>query len=97
MNLRRGTPGKLPPPIGDPAHRWSPEEAFVLQQTLSAAVVGGPEAVRRGLEAFCAAHQPDELMIASQIYDHHARLRSFEILADVRDADRAAPALGSAA
>ncbi len=86
INLRRGMPGKLQPPIEDPDHRWAPEEAFVLQQTLSAAVVGGPETVRRGIEAFCAAHRPDELMIASQIYDHGARLRSFEILADVGDA-----------
>ena len=85
INLRRGTPGKLQPPIEDPEHRWDPQEEFVLGQALSAAVVGSADTVRQGLDAFILTHRPDEIMVAAQIYDHAARLRSYEILAGVRD------------
>jgi alkanesulfonate monooxygenase SsuD/methylene tetrahydromethanopterin reductase-like flavin-dependent oxidoreductase (luciferase family) len=47
-------------------------------------VVGAPDAVERGLEAFIAETGADELMLTAQIYDHTARLRSFEIAAEVR-------------
>jgi alkanesulfonate monooxygenase SsuD/methylene tetrahydromethanopterin reductase-like flavin-dependent oxidoreductase (luciferase family) len=50
---------------------------------LSRAVVGGPETVRAGLKAFIAETAADEVMVAAMIYDHTARLRSFEIVADV--------------
>ena len=52
---------------------------------LATAVVGDPETVRRGLEAFVAKHQPDEIMVTAQIFDHPARVRSFEIAALARD------------
>ena len=53
---------------------------------LAHAVVGGPATVRAGLEAFFARHAPDEVMVTSQIYDHALRVRSYALLADVRDA-----------
>ncbi len=83
INLRRGTPGKLQPPIEDPNHRWEPQEQSVLEQTLSASLVGSPETVARDFEAFVLAHRPDEIMATAQIFDHEARLRSFELLAEV--------------
>ena len=52
----------------------------MLDSVLSLAQVGSPETVKAGVEAFIARHQPDELMVTGQIYDHAARLRSYEIL-----------------
>ncbi|RYC33787.1 LLM class flavin-dependent oxidoreductase [Lichenibacterium minor] len=84
--LRLGTPGKLPRPLADRGHRWGPREQMVLQSALSQSIVGSPDTVRRGLEAFVAEHRPDEILVTAMIHDHAARLRSFEIVAEVRDA-----------
>jgi alkanesulfonate monooxygenase SsuD/methylene tetrahydromethanopterin reductase-like flavin-dependent oxidoreductase (luciferase family) len=46
-----------------------------------ASFVGAAEDVRRRLEAFAACHQADELIVVSHIYDHRARLRSYELIA----------------
>jgi alkanesulfonate monooxygenase SsuD/methylene tetrahydromethanopterin reductase-like flavin-dependent oxidoreductase (luciferase family) len=46
--------------------------------------VGSPDTVRRGLERFIDQTRADELMVASAIYDHAARLRSYEILAGLK-------------
>lgn len=54
----------------------------MLAQALSCSVVGSPETVRQGLKAFVERTGADELMVTAQIFDHKARLRSFEILAD---------------
>jgi alkanesulfonate monooxygenase SsuD/methylene tetrahydromethanopterin reductase-like flavin-dependent oxidoreductase (luciferase family) len=62
---------------------WTPMEAAGVSRSLSASVVGSPETVRHGLERFIARYRPDELMITAQIYDHAARRRSFEIVADL--------------
>ncbi len=81
VNLRRGHPGPLPPPDpGFPA-RLTPADAHLIREMLSCTVAGSPDTVRRGLEAFVARTGADELMLASQIYDHAARLRSYELAA----------------
>ncbi len=54
----------------------------MLDQALSCAIVGSPAAVRSGLDAFVRRTGADELMVTAQIFDHKARLRSFEILAE---------------
>ena len=56
---------------------------YRLQGALKTAVVGDPEGVRRGLEAFVATHRPDEIMITAQIYDHAARLHSYHVLSEI--------------
>lgn len=84
VNLRRGMPGKLQPPVDQP--QWSELEAAGAGHALTYSVVGARAAVREGIEAFLEATQVDELMITGQIYDHAARVRSFEIVAGVRDA-----------
>ncbi|HSJ76870.1 MAG TPA: LLM class flavin-dependent oxidoreductase [Gemmatimonadales bacterium] len=81
INLRLGRPGKLPPPQRGYAERLGMLERSILEQTLSSAVVGTEEVVAKGLEAFAARTGADELMLTSQIFDHRARLRSFEIVA----------------
>ena len=92
VNLRRGRPGPLPPPVDGYDAELAPADRALLAQVLSAAVVGSPETVRDGLAAFAERTGADELMVTSQIYDHAARLRSFEIVAEaVRE-----PALGAA-
>ncbi|MES2254055.1 MAG: LLM class flavin-dependent oxidoreductase [Pseudomonadota bacterium] len=81
VNLRTGNPGQLPPPIKDiGAYLTDPRIEAMLKSVLSLAQVGSPETVKAGVEAFIAQHQPDELMVTGQIYDHTARLRSYEIL-----------------
>ncbi len=82
LMLRRGTPGKLRPPVDDMEALWTPMEAAMVSRALSAAVVGGPETVRAGLERIIERHRPDELLIGAQIYDHEARRRSFAIVAE---------------
>jgi luciferase family oxidoreductase group 1 len=81
VNLRTGNPGPLPPPIADIGSAFTdPRIEAMLKSVLSLAQVGAPETVKAGLEAFIAQHKPDELMVTGQIYDHAARLRSYEIL-----------------
>jgi len=81
LNLRRGRPGKLPPPVDDLEAGLDRYGRTMLADALSCSVVGGPETVRDGLRAFVAATGADELMVTAQIFDHDARKRSFEILA----------------
>jgi luciferase family oxidoreductase group 1 len=82
--LRRGTPGQIPPPIDDIETYWSPAEKAMAAQSLACSVVGGSMTVERGLHEFIEVTKPDELMIAALIYDQGARLRSYEIVAEVR-------------
>ena len=83
--LRRGSPGALPPPVDTMEGRWSEVEKIGLFQALSRAIVGSPATVRAKLEAFIAETAADEIMMTSQIFDHAARLRSYEIVAGIRD------------
>jgi len=85
-NMVRGTRGQLPPPIDDIESYWSPMEKAQASNMLACSFVGSAETIRRDLEAFIARTGADELMVASAIYDHGARLRSYEILADVAKA-----------
>ena len=84
-NLRRGMPGQIPPPIDDIDDFWSPGEKALAGQTLAVSAVGSPETVARGLQNFIDITRPDELIITAHIYDHKARLRSFELVADLRN------------
>jgi luciferase family oxidoreductase group 1 len=96
VNLRRGHPTPLQPPLESIEGRWSPMEQAGVDHAMAEAVVGSRETVRSGLEAFIAKTEADELMITAQIYDHAARLRSFEIVAEIRDQAVSAPPLRSA-
>ncbi len=60
-------------------------ERALLDEALSCAFVGAPDTVRRGLEGFLARTGADELIVSAQIHDHAARLRSYALLAEVRD------------
>jgi luciferase family oxidoreductase group 1 len=84
INLRRGTPGLLPPPIDDIKSYASAGEQATADNALAYSVVGDPAAVQRGLKQIIESTCADELMVTGHIYDHKARLRSFEITADAR-------------
>ncbi len=81
INLRSARAGKLPPPVDDIApFLTDPRIAAMLESSLACAFVGSPATVKTALGAFIARHQPDEVMVTSNIYDHQARLRSYELL-----------------
>jgi luciferase family oxidoreductase group 1 len=97
VRLRRGEPGPLPPPVADVEPLLTPRERAMLDHALSVSFIGTPETVRRGLESFVARTAADELIVVSQIFDHGARLRSYELTARVRDALVVNPAESSPA
>ena len=82
-NLFRGTRGRLQPPIDDIEAYWTPAEKTQASAMLTCSFVGSPETVRHGLNQFIEQTGVDELIVASAIYDHAARLRSYEILGDL--------------
>jgi luciferase family oxidoreductase group 1 len=84
LNLRRGAPGPLPPPVDSMNGHWSPAEEAMVMHAFSEAVVGSPATVKQGIAAFLSRTGVDELMVTASIYDHAARLRSFEIVSQVR-------------
>jgi luciferase family oxidoreductase group 1 len=84
-NLLRGRPGKLPAPMKDAGAQWSAAERAGIDRALAVSFVGSPATVERGLRAFLADTQPDELMVTGLFHDQAARLRSLEITAEVRE------------
>jgi luciferase family oxidoreductase group 1 len=84
VNLRSGNPTPLPPPVEGFAARLSPEQAAMLDDVLACAAIGSPATVRDRLAGLIAETGADELILTSQIHDHRARVRSFEIAADLR-------------
>jgi len=85
INLRRGMPGLIPPPIDDIESYWTPTEKFGVERALACSVVGDAHSVREGLLAFIGRHQPDELMITANVFEHALRRRSYEMVAAIRE------------
>jgi luciferase family oxidoreductase group 1 len=85
VHLRRGAPGPLPPPVDDMNTVWAPAEAAMVQHAFRETVIGSPRTIRDGLAAFLRRTRVDELMVTAAIYDAAAHLRSFELVAAVRD------------
>ena len=83
VNLVRGTPGRLPPPVDNIDDYWSPIEKAQASARLAMSFVGSRETVRDGLRDFIRHTSVDEVIVSSMIYDHAARLHSYEILADI--------------
>lgn len=82
-NLRSGRPGKLPEPVEDIESRLDPAILAMVDQALACSAVGSPATVQRELQGFIERYAPDEVILTGQIHDHGARLRSFEIAADI--------------
>ena len=83
VNLRSGRASRLQPPVPGYLEQLAPHERAMLQEVLSCTAIGSPQTVKRGLGEFIERTGADELMVTSQIYDHAARLRSYEITAEV--------------
>lgn len=90
INLRLGRPAQLPPPVEGFERNLDPGTIAALNQTLSCSVVGGPDTVREGIASFITRTGADEVMITGQIFDPAARIKSFQIAADVHHAQRMA-------
>ncbi|MEA9392923.1 luciferase-like monooxygenase [Acerihabitans sp. TG2] len=84
INLRRGQPGPLPAPIENMDTLWSPSERYGVEQALRMSVVGDKDRVQAGLQKILTDTGVDELMINGQIFDHQARLHSFELIMALR-------------
>ncbi|MNZ98900.1 hypothetical protein D3C78_1182050 [compost metagenome] len=81
LHLIRRQTGPLRPPVEDMEKIWSPEEKALIQRQLGYSAIGSPSTVRAKLEEIVQETRADELIVAAQIYDHSARLRSYELLA----------------
>jgi luciferase family oxidoreductase group 1 len=83
-SLRRGIPRRLQPPDPDFEASMSDVERASLEQVLSCSAIGSPQTVKRSIAAFIERTGADELILASHIFDHAARVRAYEIAATVR-------------
>ena len=84
LNLVRGKPGKIQPPVRDMDSIWTEQEKALVESRTGGSVIGSPATVRAGLKRVLEATSADEIMVNAIIYDHPARARSYEIVADVR-------------
>jgi len=82
--LRRGRPIPFPPPVDDISALMTPDEQAMLDHTLSCTFVGSAQSVFPRFKQFVEEHAPDELMVAVPIHDHDKRLRSLEIMSQLR-------------
>jgi luciferase family oxidoreductase group 1 len=82
LSLIRGRPGKLPPPVDSIDSHCTPAERAAIDARTRCSAVGSPETVRRRLRELLEQTGADEIIATGQIYDHAARLRSFEIAAE---------------
>ena len=83
LNLIRGTPGKIQPPVDDMDAVWSPAEKTLVQVRLGGSIIGGPEKVKHGLERLIDATNADEIIVNTMTFDHEARIVSYEIVSEI--------------
>ena len=90
LRLTRGTPGQMLPPVENMDEIWTPQEKAAVESRLGGSIIGSATTVKSGLETILAETAADELMLNAMIFDHTARLRSYEIVAEVRKESAAA-------
>ncbi|NVB37180.1 LLM class flavin-dependent oxidoreductase [Pseudenhygromyxa sp. WMMC2535] len=78
-----GEAGELQPPKRGYLDALPPRAQAILEHVLSCTAVGSPERVRETMRAFIDETKADELIVTSSIFDHSARRRSYELLAEV--------------
>ncbi|WP_240375985.1 LLM class flavin-dependent oxidoreductase [Bacillus piscicola] len=83
LNLIRRTEKPLQPPVENMEEMWNEQEKAALHHQLGTSIIGSPETTAQKLQDFADDTLANELMIHSQIYDHQARLRSYEIVANI--------------
>ena len=87
LNLVRGMPGQLPPPVDSMDGLWAPDEKSHIDRSLACSAVGSPDTVAARLRVITEQTGADELMLTALMYDHDARLRSFEIASKLQGAE----------
>jgi luciferase family oxidoreductase group 1 len=90
--LRSGQPIPLPPPRAGYLEDLPLQAQALLRSILSCSAIGSPETARQKIDAFVGRTGADEIIVTSQIYDHQARIRSFELLAEAIEPDAATKA-----
>ena len=85
VKLRRGETGQLPPPVQNMHQLWSASEQYGVEKALSMSLVGDKAKIRHGLESILRETQADEIMVNGQIFDHQARLHSFDLAMQVKE------------
>lgn len=80
-NIFRGARGLSKPPIDDIETYWSPMEKAQAMRMLARSIYGAPDTVRAGMDALLKETQADELIVVSDVFDHQARLHSFDLIA----------------
>ena len=84
LNVIRGTANKMKPPVDSMDDKWDMSEMYAVQQMLVYSFIGSPATIKSELQQFLDSTQVDEIVVTSNIYDHAARLRSYEILAELK-------------
>jgi luciferase family oxidoreductase group 1 len=84
LRSRQGRPGPFPSPEEAAAHRFTDQERSALDSVLGSQIVGAPDSVRAEIEQLLADTEADELMVTTRVFDHADRLRSYELLAELR-------------
>src|SRR6185503_13411377 len=87
ISMRRGRPIQFPPPVDELKIQLSPLERAQFEPILGNAIVGSPLTIRARVDKFIDETGANELIISSQIYDHAARLRSYEIVSELQGDD----------
>lgn len=90
LGIIRNERGLLKPPVTNMDELWDAREKKVIQSQLSYTVVGNKETVRKRLDEIITETQADELIVASQVYDHQATLYSYQLLAEISEECRKA-------
>jgi len=92
LNLVRGKPGKIQPPVDDIDAIWTPAEKALVAARLGGSIIGDRETVQQELDEFVERTAADEIMVNGMVFDYSARLRSYEIVADIWKSGSAASA-----
>lgn len=83
LNAIRNTPQRIQPPVDSMDGLWSPEEEFMVMSRLGGSIIGDKAKVESELRAFIDATNADEIMVSAIIYDQQARLRSYDLVAEI--------------
>ncbi|AIQ55322.1 LLM class flavin-dependent oxidoreductase [Paenibacillus sp. FSL R7-0331] len=83
LNIIRGRTGKLQPPVDDMEQLWSPQERALLLDKQKYSIAGDRASIKERLLQILEETDADEFIIASQIFDHTARLRSYELVSEL--------------
>jgi luciferase family oxidoreductase group 1 len=81
LRLRTGHPSTLPSPEEAAEFEYTEDQRSFVDSWTASHVVGSPATVRAGLDELQQRTRADELILTTNVYDHSARLRSYELVA----------------